>query len=1054
MKRTPALMFLAATAAFAQGTGTIHGTVTDPAGLGVPGASVTAVLAERGTTRKVETNAQGSYVLPLLPIGAYEVSVEAQGFKVFRRSQIELTATENVRVDAQLALGSMAETVSVTAEAPLIDSRSSMIGTLIDSRRLPELPINGRNIIALASLLPGASQISAPQTFTGDRSGPTVSMSGGRGNQNLFLFDGAHFNAVFRNTGLNYPPPDALREVKVLSNSFTAEYGRNAGSIFNVVTRSGTNDLHASAWEFLRNHKLNARNFFAPSKKPQLIQNQFGATAGGPIRKDKLFIFGSWESLRVRPAALSTAAFPLTAAERGGDFSSSRTAVRDPLTGQAFPGNRIPSARFDPVAQKILDPQMVPLPNRPDGQLVTVSPEPQNNDQFLVRMDYNLGRHTLEGRYNYNLAKQRTSAGNVPTYLPLDTIAKVQSVTVGDMIVLRPNLLNEARLSFNRVRASVENLNPVHISQLGSKFPIFGPLVPPAITISGRVTLGSGSGADAITVNESLQFDDNVNWTKGSHTVKAGFQLLKLRYLNRGSFQTMGTFTFSGYATGNAAADFVLGKAESMTVASPLLEQAGLQTSTYYFVQDDWRIHPRLTLNLGLRYELAMPWVHPQDFWGTVRLGQQSQVIKTAPLGMAFPGDPGVPRGLVATDRNNFAPRVGFAWDPFGRGRTSVRGAYGIFYEAVNADIIQNTSQPFRYTVNINAPQSLVDPLAGQPPIPLSVNMQNPAFVGVQTLFYPDSSLRTPYVQHYNLNLQHEVVKDLSVQVAYVGKGGRKLLMGLTTNPGLAVPGIPLTAATLNQRRPIQPFGQLDKISSMANSRYNAMQMEVNKRFGGGFSLKGIYTFSRSIDMASGTSLGAGVPYIFNLRTQIGVSDFQAKHIASFSWIWNLPGLKAAPAPVRGLLGNWQANGLVTTRSGLPVNIVIGRDTALSGTTNQRPNVVGEHRLSGDRPRAEKILAWYNRAAFAEPRAGAYGDVGRNALVGTPSLNTNFALFKNVPLPGREGLRLQLRSEFFNVFNAVNLGNPNNQFTAGANMGRITGAGEARVIQFALKLIF
>ncbi|MEK7751740.1 MAG: carboxypeptidase regulatory-like domain-containing protein, partial [Acidobacteriota bacterium] len=577
MKQTPALMFLAAIAAFAQGTGTIHGTVTDPAGLGVPAASVTAVLAERGTTRKVETNAQGSYVLPLLPIGAYEVSVEARGFKVFRRSQIELTATENVRVDAQLALGSMAETVSVTAEAPLIDSRSSMIGTLIDSRRLPELPINGRNIIALASLLPGASQISAPQTFTGDRSGPTVSMSGGRGNQNLFLFDGAHFNAVFRNTGLNYPPPDALREVKVLSNSFTAEYGRNAGSIFNVVTRSGTNDLHASAWEFLRNDKLDARNFFAPSVKPQLIQNQFGATAGGPIRKDKLFIFGSWESLRVRPAALSTAAFPLTAAERGGDFSSSRTAIRDPLTGQAFPGNRIPSARFDPVAQKILDPQMVPLPNRPDGQLVTVSPEPQNNDQFLVRMDYNLGRHTLEGRYNYNLAKQRTSAGNVPTYLPLDSIAKVQSVTVGDMIVLRPNLLNEARLSFNRVRASVENLNPVHISQLGSKFPIFGPLVPPAITISGRVTLGSGSGADAITVNESLQFDDNVNWTKGSHTVKAGFQLLKLRYLNRGSFQTMGTFTFSGYATSNAAADFVLGKAESMTVASPLLEQAGLQ---------------------------------------------------------------------------------------------------------------------------------------------------------------------------------------------------------------------------------------------------------------------------------------------------------------------------------------------------------------------------------------------------------------------------------------------------------------------------------------------
>ncbi len=1046
-----ALALSAAPAAFAQGTGTIHGTVSDPTGLAVPAAKVTAVLAERGTTRTVETNAQGGYVLPLLPIGAYSISVEAQGFKIFRRSDLELTANENVRVDAQLVLGSMAETVSVTAEAPLIDSRSSVIGTLIDSRRLPELPINGRNIIALASLLPGASQISAPQTFTGDRSGPTVSMSGGRGNQNLFLFDGAHFNAVFRNTGLNYPPPDALREVKVLSNSFSAEYGRNAGSIFNVVTRSGTNDFHASAWEFLRNHKLNARNFFAPAVKPQLIQNQFGATAGAPIRKDKLFIFGSYEGLRVRPAALSTAAFPPTAAERTGDFSSSRTAVRDPLTGQAFPGNRIPSARFDPVAQKILDPQMVPLPNRPDGQLVTVSPEPKTNDQVLVRMDYNLGRHTLEGRYNYNRAKDHTSSGNVPTYLPLDSVAKVQSITVADIIVLRPTVLNEMRLSFNRVRASVVNLNPVHISQLGANFPVLGPIIPPAITITGRVILGSGSAADAINVNESLQFDDNVNWTKNNHTLKAGFQLLKLRYLNRSSFQTMGGFTFSGFATGNPVADFVIGKPEGMTVASPLLEQAGLQTATYYFVQDDWRIHPRLTLNLGLRYELPLPWVHPHDFWGTLRLGQQSQVVKTAPLGMAFPGDPGVPRGLVNSDRNDFAPRFGFAWDPFGRGRTSVRGAYGLFYETINADIIQNTSQPFRYTFTINVPYSLADPLRGQPPVPASVNLKNPEFVGVQQLFYPDPSLRTPYVQHFNLNVQHEVLKDLSMQVAYVGKVGRKLLMGLSANPGLYVPGA--TAANINQRRAIQPFGVLDKISSQANSRYNALQVEVNKRFGQGVSLKGIYTFSRSIDMGSGISLGAGVANVLDLRTQFGLSDFHAKHIASFSWIWELPKLTALPGVLRATLGGWQANGLVTMRSSSPLNVVIGRDTALSGTTNQRPNVVGEHRLSGDRPRADKILAWFNRSAFAEPRTGSYGNVGRNALLGPASANTNFAVFKNIALPGREGMRLQFRSEFFNLFNSVNLGNPNNQVTAGVNMGRITSADSARVIQFALKLI-
>ena len=282
----------AAWAAFAQGTGTITGTIADPTGLAVPNATVTATLEERATTRVVYTNTEGQYVLTLLPVGAYAIRVEAPGFKTFTQQGIGLTSNQNVRVDANLEVGSVSESIRITAEAPLVDSRSSQMGTLIDSRRVLELPTNGRNVIALAGLLPGAAQISAPQSFTGDRSGPTVSISGSRNNQNLFLFDGAQFNAVFRNTGLNYPPPDALQEVKVLTNSFGAEYGRNAGAIFNVVTKSGTNEIHGAAWEFLRNHKLNARNFFAPSQKPQLIQNQYGASAGGPLRKDRLFVSG------------------------------------------------------------------------------------------------------------------------------------------------------------------------------------------------------------------------------------------------------------------------------------------------------------------------------------------------------------------------------------------------------------------------------------------------------------------------------------------------------------------------------------------------------------------------------------------------------------------------------------------------------------------------------------------------------------------------------------------------------------------------------------------
>ena len=660
--------------AFAQGTGTIHGVVSDPTAASVPNAAVTVVLDERGTTRTVSTDAQGSFVFPELPIGTYSVRVAASGFKTFLQSGIELTANANARVDAQLQVGESTQSVEVTSEAPLVDSRSSTVGTLIDQQRVTDLPINGRNIIGLAGILPGVADVSAPQTFTGDRSGPTVSVSGSRQNENLFLFDGADFNAVFRNTGLNYPPPDALQEVKVLTNSFSAEYGRNAGAVFNVVTKSGTNQVHGSAWEFLRNQDLNARTFFSPSNIPQLIQNQFGAAAGGPIIKNKLFLFGSYEGLRIRPAALGSTAFPLTATERAGNFSGQKP-ITDPLTNAPFPNNQIPASRFDPVAMNLISPTYMPLPNGPNGLLVDTFPEPQNSDQGLFRIDYNAGRHTIDARYNYNYGTQVATGGQVPTYLPLNENMGVHSAVLGDTFVIGPNLLNQIRLSFNRVIPTITNLNPIDLADLGGNFPLIGPKIPPNIAISSRITLGNASTVNAYTVNQSMQADDSINWNVGQHSVKAGFGVLHLQYLNRSYTGTMGSFTFSGLITGNPAADFLLGQAESMTMSLPVLQQAGVQTNYYSYVQDDWKLTPHLTLNLGLRYELPLPWIQPQNEWGTLHVGQQSTVIPTAPVGMVFPGDANTPRGLVPTRWNDFAPRFGFAWDPIGDGRTSIRGA-------------------------------------------------------------------------------------------------------------------------------------------------------------------------------------------------------------------------------------------------------------------------------------------------------------------------------------------------------------------------------------------
>lgn len=934
----------------------------------------------------------------------------------------------------------------------MVETASSTMGTLIDSRRVVDLPLAGRNVVSLTLLLPGAANVVAPQTFTSDRDGPRLSMSGSRTNQNLFLFDGGHFGSHFRGTGLNYPPPDALREVKVLTNNFSAEFGRNAGTVISVVTRTGTNELHGALWEFLRNHNLNARNFFAPSARPKLVQNQFGAAAGGPIRRNSLFFFGSYEGLRVRPAALVAASFPLTAEERRGDFSASRTPVRDPNTRLPFPNNLVPASRIDPVSRRFLDANLMPLPNQPDGSYVDTTAQQQNNNSALARVDYIRGRHTLEGRYFRNAASADSYGGQIPSYQPYDQRSLSQSGTIGHTLTLRPTLLSQARLSYNRFAAPTVSVNRFHFNDIGGNLPLLSSKGPGAFNLTGRVNLGTGT-TDSFVVNESSHFTGSMHWTRGSHTVKFGYEYLKLRYVNQAFFQSNGSFFFNGQITGNTAADFVLGRMNQFEFASPELDQTGTQNNHYLFVQDDWRPHPRLTLNLGLRYEMDTPWTHPHDWQGTLHVGKRSRVYPNAPQSMVFPGDPGVPRGLYARDRNNLGPRIGFAWDVLGDGRTALRGAYGIFYNSPEAQLIQNGSQPFRYTFIVTAPDSFADPLRGIPNIPVAMNVTNPSFTGLQLIAYPDPNFRTAYLQHFNLNVGRQLRQDLAFQVGYVGKLGCKQALGVPTNPALYRPGA--TPANLDSRRPLQGYTANRSTSSLANSSYHALQAEFDKRMRAGFSFRAVYTFSRSIDMLSGVNSVAGnIPNPFNLRAERGLSGFHAKHIAAFSWIWEAPGARAGNAAVRAVAGGWQVNGLVHMRSSSPINIVTGRDNALSGTPQQRPNVVGEHRLPEDRPRGERIDAWFDRAAFAFPAEGTYGNTGRLALMGPASATTNIGVFRGFRLPWREGLQIQLRTELFNAFNSVNLGTPNNSLNAGARMGRITTADDARIIQFALKILY
>ncbi len=1038
----------------AQGIGLMYGTVTDPSGAGIAGAKVEAILTNRGTSRTVNSSATGEYVLPAMPIGTYEIRVSADGFQQFVQQAVSLNANQNLRVDAALVVGSISQSVTVNAEATLVDSRSAVMGTLIDDRRLVDLPTNGRNVIGLASLLPGVSGVSAPQTFTGDRSGPSVSMSGTKSNMNLFLFDGQDYLAVFRNTGLNFPPPDALQEVKVLTSNFSAEYGHNAGGVFNVVTKSGTNELHGALWEFVRNSAFNARSFFQKTIQ-QNSQNQFGAAAGGPIKRDKLFVFGSYEGLRIRQGSLASGGYPLTAAARAGDFSGGK-AITDPTTGQPFPGNQIPSSRFDPVAHEILTrPGLMPLPNSAGNALIQPYAQPEDNDQGLIRVDYNLtSRHLLTARYNQNYATQITIAGNIPTYTTIMNWARTQSATASDTWTVTPAMVNEFRVAYNRFSPEYEVQNGFSLHDLGGNFPVLNNVpIPPNITISSpSLTLGSNSSINAQLENEDYQIKDTIHWTHGKHTVTAGFEAWRRRYLNRSYYFTMGSFSFTGAITGNAQADFLLGKPATETVAFPLTEQGGTQTSFNEFVQDDWRVSRRLTLNLGLRYELPLPWVQPQNYWSTFHPGQQSTVYPGAPLGLVYYGDQGVPRGMVSTDTTNWAPRFGFAWDVFGDGRTAVRGGFGLFYDLIPADIIQNFSQPFRNQFTFQTPYSLSDPLRGQGPLPLSTNITSPTFFGLPTMTFPDPNLRTPYVEQVNLSIQREVVRDTVVEVAYVGKFGHSLLYGNAYNPAVYQPGA--TLSTLNNYRVFPGWGGIGEMGTMADSNYHGLQVQGTKRFSRNFSVQGAYTYSKSIDQTSSNSPeSAQAANPFNLRAERGLSTFNAEHIGSLSWLYDLPKLENRPAALRLIAGGWEFNGMFTARTGLPLNEGIGStDAALVGSGNQRPNVNGSPNLPSGRTLSQKIAQWFNPAVFSMPATGTFGSTGRDVIIAPGNATANVGLFKLFPVPLREGMRLQFRSEFFNVLNRVNLGNPNTSL--GSSNGRITSANSGRVLQFALKLLF
>ncbi len=1052
----------------AQTTGTIHGQVTDPGGASVSASKVRVEYLATALAANGTTNDEDGYLVPSLPPGNYRVTVEAPGFKVFSQSGVVVEVGLNARVNAMLQLGSVNESVEVQGAAFSVDTQSATVGATVDNRRLTTIPLNGRNVLTLAQLLPGVGTGNIQTAVPNARTGPTINVSGGRDTDNNMMLDGTSLVELMYNRGVNLPNPDALQEFRVLTNTYSAEYGRTAGGVFLAVTKSGTNALHGSLFEFLRNDALNARNFFAASN-PKLRQNQFGGSVGGPVMlpgydgRNRTFIFGSYQGIRIRQESIFTS-FPATAAERAGDFSAATRAIIDPSTRQAFPGNRIPASQIDPVARAAADLYM-PLPNQADGRLLVTRNVPTTGDQFIVKGDHLFNAaDRLSMRYYRNKETTDKQGGGDSAVLSGPQFTTNTTGNITETHIFSPSLLSEFRISYLRLEPTYTPASANKVPRdLGGNWSADGPFpLAPTLNISGRFNI---SPLIFFTEPEdTFEFVEKLSWIKGRHSMRGGAEVRRLRHVTRAQF-TSATMGFDASFTGLAMSDYFLGKANNLFQQSYLEDVSRAGQYQFYF-QDDFKVNRRLTLNAGIRYELNTPWVQLFDHTATIRFGQQSKIFPTAPPGLLYPGDEGVPRGLYPTDKNDFGPRFGFAYDPLGKGRTSIRGAYGIFYTYSGAIISSTVNQtpPYILPLSFPTPYSLADPFRGRVnPFPYVVDTKNPRYEYPTQQYSVDPQYRDGYVQQFNLNLQHQFGSNLVVQAGYVGRLARKLTLVREINAAKWSPDA--SPANIQQRRPYSPqfYGPISWISSDINANYHSLQVSVDKKFSKGYTIQMAYTLSKAIDERSANPVDGGDtpqdPGNYR-RGSRGLSNFDQRHILAINGIWDLPFLRN-----QGLLttafGGWQLAGTTRIGSGFPFSVATGRDTIFAGTGRsagaQRPDVAGDPKLDTGRARKDLVAAYFSPSAFilngGPGREGLFGNAGRNSLIGPGFAQTDLAVLKRFSLLRERLGYFEFRGEIFNLLNQVNFMNPTNTMTSPA-FGRLLAARDARVIQFGLRYDF
>ena len=1065
-------------------TASVFGTVTDAQAALVPGARVILTNTATGQTRSAITDAAANYVFPLLPVGTYSVIVEQAGFRKFERRGIVIQANENARVDVVLEVGNVQETVTVEASASQVETRSSTVNHTVDSKRVVELPLNGRNpadlILLAAGVASGATNNSGDVGSSAWRpkGQKEITVNGSRNNSLRYTLDGGTNMDDLMNENMDFPFPDAVQEFSAQTSNMGVEHGGLSGGALNVVTKSGTNDIHGNAFWFVRNTALNATNFFS-RQQDQLKRNQFGFTVGGPFVKNKLFGFAGYQKLTIRQAPGDNRDQTLTAAERRGDFSGTRIALFDPLTnGQRFANNMIPASRFSRAALKLLS--YSPLPDAEGFVRYTIA-QPENGLQGIGKLDY---VHSPKHSFVFRVFE---SDGNQPFHSPPDNIHAARyagfqdgrSATLGHTYILNATTLVHTQLTGAHELANIATDFPLTTADLGVNLKPMGNHID--ITMVGGSGVSFNRALHPIRFGRgSIELQHDWNRSKGAHNLVWGVNVVRKRFNNATMFHSSGQFQFDGHATGFGdqsgfdRADFMIGAFSYYTQNSGEFEQRrGTQTGWYF--GDTWRARPGLTLNFGIRYEPYKLFSDKLDRNQTFdlaanRAGIRSKIFKNALPGLFYRGDAKPPGygggdtfGSVVTDPdyNNLAPRFGFAWDPFRNGKTSVRGGYAIFYDtpSINAQNDANNVTPFSYSVEYT--DGLFDnPFLGREFMnifPVSANNHDVPYPTPLYTMVLDKKFITPYVQNWSLTIERDVLPNTLLRVGYVGTKGTHLTCLWDQNAPIYNTNLSLTQnrATVDARRPVKDFLTIYRWMHGLNSSYQALQVSLDKRYSRGFTVSTSYTWSKNLDYVSRAGFGGsyGINNPNNFFFSRGNSDMSRDHRFVNSFVWDLPRLQKGSL-ADTILGNWRFSGITTLQAGRPFSVG-ATNNPMAGAGSARADLVGSGYpiLDPGRSKGERLAAYFDKTRFVNPPPNTYGTLGRNILIGPGFANVDVSLAKGWRLPFlREAGRIEYRFEAFNLLNATHMGNPVTGLT-NTNFGKITGTdGAPRILQMALKV--